>query len=137
MAQSQQNRSKSIQTILTHLPTFFHYYSPSEQQILDDFITSLQSIDFQTDRTQFQLILSKFITKYSDYYFVDELSHLLFLRFALGYFNLALNILHTQGKYLTDFFNYILKVLRDVFRLLRQGTPFSDDIWYDIYFSCI
>lgn len=130
-----------MKTILSQISVYIENYSPSDQIILNEFISILQNyeVDTQEARRHLFQLFESFQTKYRD---SEKLLTQPFLWFVESYFTNASKLLSVASFHADDFYEYFVKQLRGypdiegVFKLLQKGTPLTDLRWEQLQYAC-
>ena len=130
-----------METILSQIPVYITKYPPSDQKILNEFLSILQNyvVDTQEARSQLFMRFEEFLTKY---YESEKFLSQPFLWFIDSYFSNAAKLLSIASFHADDFYEYLVKQLRGysdtegVFQLLRKGTPLTDLKWEELQYAC-
>ncbi len=131
-----------METILSQLPSYIKKYPPSDQVILNDFLSSLQLylVDTQADRNQLNTRFKELILKYHKN---QEYYDLPFLWFAESYLSNSSRLLSLASFHADDFYRYLVNHLRGysstkgVFQLIAEGTSLSDLAWEQLQYTCM
>ena len=130
-----------MDTILSQLPAYIDKYPPSDQAILNEFLSVLQSYEVDTQAARKQLLehFEKFIRIHRS---SGRLWDLPFLWFAESYFTNAYKLLSVARFHADNFYEYFVKQLRSdsyksgVFQFIRRGTPLADLEWEKLQYAC-
>jgi hypothetical protein len=132
---------KFMKTMLSQIPSYITKYPPSDQKILNEFLSILQNYVVDTQETRSQLFdrLEGFQTKYHN---TEKYLNLPFLWFVESYFSNAAKLLSVSGFHADDFYEYLVKQLRGysdtegVFQLLHKAIPLNDLKWEQLQYAC-
>ncbi|MFX1514740.1 MAG: hypothetical protein ACFFC6_00380 [Promethearchaeota archaeon] len=141
MAYQRKTWKKFMKTILSQTPVYIAKYPPSDQKILNEFLSILQNyiVDTQESRNQLFERFESFPAKYHE---SEQFLNLPFLWFVDSYFSNAAKLLSVASFHADDFYEYLVKQLRGypdtegVFQLLRKGIPLTDLKWEDLQYAC-
>lgn len=130
-----------MKTILSQIPVYIARYPPSDQIILNEFISILQFYEVDTQETRRQLFeyFGEFQTKYRNN---EQLLTQPFLWFVESYFINASKLLSVASYHADEFYEYLVKQLRGysdtkgVFQLIRDCTPLTDLKWEQLQYAC-
>ncbi len=130
-----------MKTILSQIPVYIVNYPPSDQIILNEFISILQNYEVDTRETRKQLfeLFEGFQSKYRT---SEELLTKPFLWFVESYFTNASKLLSVASFHADYFYEYLVKQLRGypdtkgVFQLIREGTQLTDLKWEQLQYAC-
>ncbi|MFW9903165.1 MAG: hypothetical protein ACFFFH_02450 [Candidatus Thorarchaeota archaeon] len=132
---------KFMKTILSQIPPYIAKYPPSDQIILNEFLSILQDYTVDTQETRNQLLerLEGFQPKYHN---SEKYLTLPFLWFVESYFSNSAKLLSVASFHADNFYEYLVKQLRGysdtegVFQLLRRSTPLTDLKWEELQYAC-
>jgi hypothetical protein len=137
--QGRESFQRFLRTIVDILPPYIEKYPPSDQLLLNDFLSVLQhydKADYQRNK------LSNRFKKYCDSLLgTDQYIKTAFLWFSFTYFSNA-NILLNVSKFYADvFYGYLVKHLRGsskvpgVFDLIRKNVPLTNFAWEQLQYE--
>lgn len=141
MTHQRKTWKRFMETILSQLPNYVTNYPPSDQIVLNEFLSVLQSYEVDTQAARKQLLESfqRFNNKYRN---SEKFWSLPFLWFVESYFQNAYNLLSVASFHADDFYEYFVKQLRGdsdthgVFQLVSKGTPLTDFAWEQLQYAC-
>ncbi|MFX1505506.1 MAG: hypothetical protein ACFFDC_05255 [Promethearchaeota archaeon] len=141
MAFQRKTWKKFMKTILTQIPSYIAKYPPSDQIVLNEFLSILQNyvVDTQKARSQLFERFEGFQTKYHN---SEKYLTLPFLWFVESYFSNSAKLLSVASFHADNFYEYLVKQLRGysdtegIFQLLRKSTPLTDLKWEELQYAC-
>ncbi len=133
---SYQNRWKRfMETILSHFPNHLEKYTPEERVLLNEFVNILQNYTVDTGERRDRLISSfnQYIEKHKP---TQTYYNTPFLWLTISYFENASQLLNASGFHANQFYEYLVKHLKKIFRLVKEGVDLSDLGWEGLQYDC-